>query len=79
MSMVVRATWPGGPEVLEVGSENPAGPQPGEALVHQTAILFPSATTPFAGTTYSVPNTTTRQIITGLTPGAGYTVGTLAI
>jgi hypothetical protein len=46
------------------------------AVVDQTAVLFASSSAVFKGTSYSVPATTTRQIITGLVPGAGYTVTT---
>jgi Divergent InlB B-repeat domain len=41
--------------------------------IKNTAVVFPvSLATSFAGTTYSVPNTVTRHLITGLTPGAAY-------
>lgn len=55
MSMVVRATRPGGPEVLEVGSENPAGPGEGEVLLRQTAIGLNFIDTYFRAGVYPFP------------------------
>jgi len=47
------------------------------AYVGKTSVVFP-VTVPVAvsGTVYSVPSTVTRHLITGLTPGAKYTVTT---
>ena len=53
--MVVRATRPGGPEVLEVGTENPAGPQAGEVLIRQTAIGLNFIDTYFRAGIYPFP------------------------
>ncbi len=45
------------------------------AVVGNTVALFPvNLAASFAGTSYSAPATTTRHYVTGLTPGAGYTV-----
>jgi NADPH2:quinone reductase len=55
MSMVVRATRPGGPEVLEIGSENPAGPGAGEVLIRQTAIGLNFIDTYFRAGVYPFP------------------------
>lgn len=44
------------------------------AVVAGTAVLFPADTAAFASVTYTVPASVTRQLVTGLTPGGGYTV-----
>jgi hypothetical protein len=48
------------------------------AYVGTTSVVFP-VTLPatITGTSYSVPSTVTRHLITGLTPGAHYTVNTV--
>jgi len=48
------------------------------ATVANTAILFPTGTGAFTSLGYTVPNTVSRQLITGLTPGAAYTVTTVS-
>ena len=55
MAMVVRAARPGGPEVLEAGSENPPEPQPGEVQVRQTAIGLNFIDTYFRSGVYPFP------------------------
>ena len=55
MSMVVRAIRPGGPEVLEVGTENPAGPQAGEVMIRQTAVGLNFIDTYFRAGLYPFP------------------------
>ena len=55
MSMVVRASRPGGPEVLEVGTENPAGPAAGEAMIRHTAIGLNFIDTYFRAGVYPFP------------------------
>jgi hypothetical protein len=43
--------------------------------IKNTAVMFPaSIAQPATATTYTVPATVTRHLITGLTPGAGYDV-----
>lgn len=45
------------------------------AVINGTAVLFPVVFgQPFSGLSYTAPSGTTNQIITGLTPGAGYSV-----
>ena len=44
------------------------------AMVGNTVALFPSGSAAFAGTSYTVPSSVTRHLVTGLTPHAGYTV-----
>lgn len=56
MSMVVRATRPGGPEVLEVGTEEAPPPGPGEALVQQTAVGLNFVDTYFREGLYPFPS-----------------------
>jgi hypothetical protein len=44
-----------------------------------TAVVFPTTLgQAFSSTTYTVPSTITRHMVTGLTPGAPYTVGVAA-
>jgi hypothetical protein len=45
------------------------------AYVKNVAVMFPvTLGQSFTGLSYSVPSTVTRQLITGLTPGAGYNI-----
>jgi hypothetical protein len=45
------------------------------AIVNGTAVLFPvSVTAPFTAATYQVPSSVAAHLVTGLAPGAGYTV-----
>ena len=45
------------------------------AAVNGVVVMFPvSITPPFASVTYTVPGGTVAQLVTGLTPGAGYAV-----
>lgn len=45
------------------------------ALANNTAVLFPNVWgAPFSSTTYSIPSGVTSQLVTGLTPNAGYDV-----
>jgi hypothetical protein len=45
------------------------------AAANGVVVMFPvDIATPFAAVTYTVPGGTVAQLVTGLTPGAGYTV-----
>ena len=45
------------------------------ASANGIVVMFPvDLATPFASVTYAAPGGTVAQLVTGLTPGAGYTV-----
>jgi len=50
-----------------------------DGWVGNTAVVFPTTLgQAFSSTTYTVPSTITRHMVTGSTPGAPYTVGVAA-
>jgi len=49
-------------------------------VVGNAAVMFAvNLGQAFSGLTYSVPSTVNSHYVTGLTPGAGYTIGTSSV